>query len=131
MRRWTPLLLAVVFPLLIAFVPPGLSAQEDPEEWGDAPEGGIAYPSTGVIGQFPTCSPGLLIKHGSIPPLWTYFGGTEDYETDGNAGACGVGFPPYDADECFQDGDAGLIQPQPYTISQGVVVPCGSMGTPL
>ena len=25
-------------------------------------------------------------------------------------------FPPYDQDECFQDGDAGLIMPTSFTI---------------
>ncbi len=41
-------------------------------------------------------------------------------------------FGPYDNDECFRDGDAGLIMPEPFTIQGGVEVPCPmSAGTPL
>ena len=42
-------------------------------------------------------------------------------------------FPPYDQDECFADGDAGLMFPEPYTINgTGAVVTCpNSAGTPL
>ncbi|MCD4796729.1 MAG: hypothetical protein K8R49_06115 [Candidatus Cloacimonetes bacterium] len=49
-----------------------------------------------------------------------------DLETDGNAGACPGGcFPSYDLDECFLDGDAGLINPDSYTIdATGAVIPC-------
>jgi hypothetical protein len=134
MKRSALFSLAVVVSLVVTIVPLGASASED---WGDAPEGAIAYPSTGVIGAFPTCLTvplALYIWHGSVPPQWTFFGPMEDYENDGNAGNCinVPPFPPYDADECFQDGDAGLVRPQPYTISGGVVVPCpNSTGTPL
>lgn len=100
----------------------------DPGEWGDAPEGSIAYPSTGVIGSFPTCQntgPAQWIWHS--PLCWAFFGPGFDFEMEGNAGNCGM-FPPYDADECFADNDAGLIIPPAYTIvPQGgglVVVPC-------
>ncbi|NLX13916.1 MAG: hypothetical protein GXY44_09735 [Phycisphaerales bacterium] len=60
-----------------------------------------------------------------------------DFEWDGNAGFCPLFNPNmYDQDECFQDGDAGLMYPPAYTI-QGpvggeIVVPCsglvGSLG---
>jgi hypothetical protein len=104
---------------------------------GDAPETGIAYPATGVVGAFPTCKiPG--------PPTWiqhtnfgAWFGPTVDFELDGNAGLCQFPptFPPYDRDECFADNDAGLIRPQPFTIVAGPplnVVPCpNTQGTAL
>jgi len=100
-------------------------------EFGDAPEGALAYPSTGVTGAFPTCKNVPIagwIQHNNFG---TWFGPGFDIESDGNAGLC-PGFAPYDNDECFQDGDAGLIMPQPYTIQGGVVAPCGnSIGTPL
>ncbi|MCK5269882.1 MAG: hypothetical protein KAJ46_03820, partial [Sedimentisphaerales bacterium] len=106
-------------------------------EYGDAPEGGIAYPSMGVAGQFPTCitvGPAGWIQHGLCQ---AYFGPGFDFEPDGNAGLCPGCFPLYDQDECFNDGDAGLIMPDSYTIQMGplgalVVVPCpGAAGTPL
>ncbi len=102
-------------------------------EWGDAPESSLAYPSLGVIGGFPTCGnvppPLSFIYHGNLPPAWAYFGLGEDYELEGNADTCfkypaSKPFPPYDVDECFQDGDAGLAFPPAYTIKSGVVVPC-------
>jgi hypothetical protein len=105
-------------------------------EWGDAPEGGIAYPWLGVVGFFPTCFGGSapFIYHG--PLCWSHFPGTGtpqppfDFEPDGNAGFCQTAtFPPYDADECFMDGDAGLMFPPAYTIdSQNNVIPCSTTG---
>ncbi len=114
------------------------------KDYGDAPEGdqpgsAIAYPSTGVTGQFPTCisvptagyvEHGLGWAHfvnpaGSVP-AW-------DAEADGNAGACPGCFSPYDLDEGYLDGDAGLMFPEPFTINPaGSVVPCtNSNGTSL
>ncbi len=106
----------------------------DYPEWGDAPEGAnppvVAYPSTGVPGSFPTClrvDPANFLRH------WMtmgWFGPTWDSEGDGNAANCfnTPSFPPYDADECFADGDAGLMIPDAYTIvgpvPPGTVVPC-------
>jgi hypothetical protein len=95
-------------------------------EYGDAPELALAYPATGTIGQFPTCvgsgPPGSFVQHGASP--WAYFGPAVDYEPEGNAGNCPF-FPPYDADECWNDGDAGLLFPPAYTISPVLqVVPC-------
>jgi hypothetical protein len=112
------------------------AVQQPPQlEFGDAPEGGIAYPSLGVFGQFPTCmtvGPAGWIQHTNFG---AYFGPLVDFETDGNAGACGTAacFPPYDLDECFQDGDAGLMFPEAFTIDNAMnVVTCsGNPGTSL
>lgn len=96
------------------------------QDFGDAPEGALAYPSLGVMGSFPTCAqigPSGAIRHATIGPLW--MGPAPDPEPDGNAGLCPM-FAPYDADECFMDGDAGLIIPAAYTIL-GAEVPCPSM----
>ncbi|PNX45776.1 MAG: hypothetical protein BV459_07740, partial [Thermoplasmata archaeon M11B2D] len=102
-------------------------------DFGDAPEGSIAYPSTSVIGGFPTCyacGPSGWIEHNNSG---AWFGPTVDFEYDGNAGLCPAGFPPYDQDDCYLDGDAGLIIPQPFTINNSLnVVPCpGGIGTSL
>ncbi|MBL7152724.1 MAG: hypothetical protein ISS79_03340 [Phycisphaerae bacterium] len=109
-------------------------------EFGDAPEAALAYPSTCKIGAFPTCmsiGPAMWIRHASSGRL--FFGPMLDLEADGNAGLCARPpcFPPYDQDECFKDGDAGLVIPPAYTIVGPVgsekVVPCmasetGSLG---
>ncbi len=105
--------------------------QDDPgdpdKDYGDAPEGVIAYPSLGITGNFPTCKtvgPAGYVEHGlcwarfeMVPPPGF------DFELDGNGGLC-PGFAPYDNDECFMDGDAGLIFPDAYTIQGGIVVTC-------
>ena len=112
-------------------------APPDELDFGDAPEGGEAYPSSGVMGQFPTCKtvgmPLNWIQHGLG---WAHFGTAWDAEPDGDAGLCPPPgcFPTYDDDECYLDGDAGLIVPEPYTINAttGAVVTCPqSAGTPL
>jgi len=120
----------------LAFV---ITGKEVPTEfeYGDAPEGDsvnpvIAYPSLGVNGWFPTCKTVLTagyVEHASSGQV--YFGVPGvfpgiDLELDGNGGLCPPPncFPPYDQDECFQDGDAGLIMPPSYTIQGNVVVPC-------
>jgi len=104
-------------------------------DFGDAPEGALAYPSSGGMGMFPTCTmigPAGWIQHTNFGG---WFGPAVDFEPDGNAGFCPPsGFPPYDQDECFADGDAGLIIPPAYTIVGGVEVLCptataGSLGT--
>jgi len=101
-------------------------------EWGDAPEGAIAYPALGVIGAFPTCQntgPASWIWHS--PLCWAFFGPGFDFEIEGNAGLCGQ-FPPYDVDECYADMDAGLLVPPAYTIIPAggglQVVPCSMPG---
>lgn len=98
-------------------------------EFGDAPEGPaqIAYPSTGTVGSFPTCrtaGPAEWIQHGNFG---AFFGPAFDLEVDGNAGSCPPPgcFPPYDQDECFADGDAGLLIPSAFTIDPSLnVIPC-------
>jgi len=107
--------------------------QHEEGEYGDAPEGALAYPASGVMGMFPTCvgvGPAGYVYHASWP--YQYLGPMKDFEFDGNAGLC-PGFAPYDMDECFMDGDAGLIIPGSYTIAGGAVVTCptsagGSLG---
>jgi hypothetical protein len=86
-------------------------------DFGDAPEGALAYPSTGVMGLFPTCvgvGPASWIEHNGGT---CYFGPKVDHEADGNGGKC-PSFNPdlYNQDEKQQDGDAGLIKPRAYTI---------------
>ena len=144
MERKIGLILAVL--MLVALASPLLSvtpAQAQPVEpgdWGDAPEGAIAYPDSGTMGQFPTCiaaGPATWVYHGPGPgpvPL-AWFGVTGDpftgldWETDGNAGSCT--FPPYDQDEGefgITDLDAGLLGPHAYTVSGGSVVAFGAGG---
>jgi hypothetical protein len=101
------------------------------EDFGDAPEGVLAYPSTGMTGQFPTCInilPAGFVSHALPTQVW--FGPTVDGEPDGNAGVCPP--PPYDRDECSQgtDLDAGLLMPDPYTIVGGVVTLCSQISIP-
>lgn len=85
-------------------------------EFGDAPEGALAYPGTAVIGKFPTCqavAPAGVVIHNSVGAL--YLGNSVDAEGDGNAGNCT--FPPYDQDECGPaGGDSGLLLAGSYTI---------------
>lgn len=86
-------------------------------DFGDAPEGVVAYPDTGVLGAFPTC-----VTVGSAS--WVehlgqtcYFGPKVDLEDDGNGGQCPVYTPDlYNQDEKQLDGDAGLTKPRAYTI---------------
>lgn len=105
-----------------------------PREFGDAPEGAVAYLSSGVIGAFPTCvstgPPGSFVQHANIGLC--YFGDVVDAETDGNAGNC-PNFPPYDADECQgdADGDAGLLMPTAMTINPLVPTPVLCQATQL
>jgi len=88
-------------------------------DFGDAPEGVIAYPDEGVVGMFPTCvtvGPASWIQHASQGQM--YLGAKVDLEADGNGGQCPTFAPnQYNADETINtDGDAGLIQPRAYTI---------------
>lgn len=100
-------------------------------DFGDAPEESLAYLAPPTIGNFPTCmntgGAGSYIQHLNNPGI--FFGPLVDYETDGNAGFCPLFNPnAYNQDECFADGDAGLMYPVPYTISGAVgsetIVPC-------
>jgi hypothetical protein len=128
MKRLLPYALALAF--LVAL--PGTSRAQL-GEWGDAPEGALAYLTPAVMGQFPTCAavgPAGFIRHG--PLCWAHFPGNPtpwDLEVDGNATNC-PNFPPYDADECFLD-DAGLIFPDAWTIDPTPnIVPCPLSGQP-
>lgn len=103
-------------------------------EYGDAPENALAYPPTGVLGRFPTCTglglPNSFIRH-NVSSGQLYFGLSLDAEPDGNTGDCLWG--TYDRDECNStDGDAGLLLAGPHTIVGGLIVACpGSNGQPL
>ena len=89
----------------------------DDRDFGDAPEGTLAYPSSGIPGLFPTCvgvGPASWIEHDT---KWLYFGSRVDIEPEGNGGVCPAFNPnSYDQDEGMTDGDAGLIRPRAYTI---------------
>jgi hypothetical protein len=121
----------------MAFVITNNDQQEEYLEFGDAPESALAYPSSGIAGSFPTCmntGPAGWIQHNNFG---AWFGPSFDFETEGNAGSCPLFNPNnYDQDECFADGDAGLLFPPSYTIVGAIgseqVVPCttqtGSLG---
>ena len=73
------------------------------------------------MGSFPTCAsvgPAGWIEHGEQT---AWFGVSADGEADGNGGHCPL-FDPnlYDQDECFGDGDAGLLIPPSHTIKGAV-----------
>ena len=114
---------AVVFVACLAAGPAWSQCPPPPDtgaEFGDAPEGTLAYPDLGVAGLFPTClgGPSTCIQHAFIPggPLNNaLFGPNLDYEFDGNAGVCPP--PQYENDECYTplDGDAGLVLPTSFT----------------
>jgi len=90
-------------------------------EFGDAPEGALAYPSLGVMGKFPTCKavgPAGFVQHGTRG--WTFFGYSVDFETGGNGGFCPTFTPDgYDRDESSGDSDCGLVA-DIYTIQGSV-----------
>ncbi len=92
-------------------------------DFGDAPEGAPAYPAMGVTGAFPTCKNVPLAGWIQHTNFGAWFGPAVDFEAEGNGGIC-PSFMPYDNDECFADGDAGLMFPPAYTIIGGVEVPC-------
>jgi len=96
-----------------------------PAEYGDAPEGIMAYPDKGVTGRFPTLEgtgPADYIKHGTLGKM--YFGYSVDYEMDGDAGDAAPVGDPWDTDEGLNDRrgdvtiyrDIGLTDPCNYTI---------------
>jgi hypothetical protein len=88
------------------------------QDFGDAPEGTVAYPSLNINGAFPTCKTAGAagwIQH-TYSGAW--FGYRVDFESDGNASLCPFApNNPYDQDECYNDGDAGLIRPSSFTIN--------------
>ena len=93
----------------------------DGRDFGDAPEGALAYPSSGSFGLFPTCigtGPAAWIEHVSSE---FYLGPKVDAEREGNAGLCPAFVPGvYNRDEGFNDGDAGLMKVRAYTIKGSV-----------
>jgi hypothetical protein len=103
-------------------------------EFGDAPDGVLAYPTTGVIGDFhttglPSRPPEEAMYH-ELTSAFLYLGDTIDGEWSGNAGLPFGEFFGYDADECFDPGamprDDGLLFPTSYTIDAvtSTIVPC-------
>ncbi|RLD51398.1 MAG: hypothetical protein DRJ05_18450, partial [Bacteroidetes bacterium] len=90
-------------------------------ELGDAPEMALAYPSTNTMGIFPTCmnEPAAgYVAHIEHFEGNAWFGPSVDHELEGNAGFCPTFNPDmYNRDECFNDGDAGLIFPDGFTIN--------------
>ena len=111
---------SAVILLLTGFLPDyALAGQPAPRDYGDAPEGVLAYPSTGQSGAFPSCKstgPALFAEHNNFG---AWFGPAIDLDSEGNGGLC-PGFAPYDNDECFNDGDAGLLTPPAYTTTKKI-----------
>ncbi|MBD3384614.1 T9SS type A sorting domain-containing protein [candidate division KSB1 bacterium] len=106
------------------------NAQAQDSEFGDAPDGALAYPSLSIVGNFPTCSsvPATSWVQHYGTAMW--FGPSWDHEPDGNAGGCPAFTNQYDLDECFSDNDAGLLFPPSYTITGPAgsesVIPCSA-----
>jgi hypothetical protein len=97
-------LMVVVLALPLLSVTPAQAQPGELGDWGDAPEGAIAYPDSGTMGQFPTYitpGPATWVYHGPQQVAWFGLTGDPslnlDWETDGNAGL--GSFPPYDQDE--------------------------------
>ena len=70
---------------------------DEDKDYGDSPEGALAYPSLAINGNFPTCKTVVsagYIEHGLC---WAHFEITPtpgfDFELDGNGGLC-PGFAP-------------------------------------
>ncbi|TPW09536.1 MAG: hypothetical protein FD129_2175 [bacterium] len=95
--------------------PPGGGTEEIGCEFGDAPDGALAYSSAPLIGDFPTCmlGPNGYIVHTGLTGEMR-FGFYEDQESNGNSDDCA--FSIYDNDELFNDGDAGLMFPSPFSM---------------
>ena len=102
-------------------------------EYGDAPEGSLGYPSLGVMGAFPTCRNVLINGYIQHNNFGAWLGPQFDMEPEGNAGNCPLFNPNmYNMDECFNDGDAGLLFPDGFTITGPaggeIVAPCAGAG---
>ena len=95
-------------------------ARSEYRDYGDAPNGVVAYPRTGVIGHFPTCpsSGSGTIRHGNDSGNFFMFFGCSlcppTAETGGNRGMCWGEFN--------RDDDNGLTGTPAYTIVDGRVV---------
>lgn len=101
-----------------------VAPRASPQELGDAPYLVRAYPPNGAFGDFPTClSSPDYVHHEFGSGL--YLGASADPELEGNQDNCG--FTPHNNDECYGDGDAGLINPRPLSIdyATNAVVDCG------
>lgn len=110
------------------------SVADHPAEFGDAPEGALAYPPTGVAGDFPTATSvgaaGTFVVHTNpVPQL--RLGPSMDTELDGNDND--PLWSDYDRDECnLLNGDAGFVGASVHTIVNGLIEACGNSGsTPL
>jgi hypothetical protein len=101
---------------------------EMPGDYGDAPEGTLAYPDLGVTGAFPTCrstGPAGYVYHMGMDAA--YLGTEAAFDAEADCPEAAV-----DGDECFEDGDAGLIEPIPWTIQEDVAAACSGLApTPL
>jgi hypothetical protein len=130
-------IIVMVFLSGIIYFQPVVGQITNEFDFGDAPEGYVAYPGLPpVTGWFPTCiyvgPAGSYITHGNGEGVMGgYFGMYKDNELDGNAGNCPAQPPNLvspNQDECFNDMDAGLIKPGAYNITdfsgQGVVSTC-------
>lgn len=123
------LILAVILVGALVLSPSAVGAQGG-FEYGDAPEGAPAYPYSLVTGAFPTCKNVTTAGYIEHTNFGAWFGPTCDFESDGNGGCCPLFNPNnYDQDECFNDEDAGLIKPEPYTlVGSTVVTACPGCG---
>lgn len=102
------------------------STADQPAEFGDAPEGALAYPPNGVIGDFPTCTSvgaaGTFVVHAN-PVSQLRLGLSFDTERDGNGDDCL--WSDYDRDECNAvNGDAGFVGAGVHTIVNGLIEAC-------
>lgn len=105
-------------------------------DWGDAPDGVLAYPN-GPVGSFPTALGPDWMFHPPQPGL-LYLGNELDFEYEGNGGLPFTEFFEYDFDECSDQNapssDDGLLYPGAYTIQSGAIVSCptalGHLGPP-
>ncbi|MBN2105354.1 T9SS type A sorting domain-containing protein [bacterium] len=89
-------------------------------DYGDAPDGDIAYPGTDIVGDFPTCpaSGSNTIRHGTDSGVFNRWFGCSlcppTTETSGNRGLCRGAYN--------LDDDNGLAYTPAYTIEDGTVV---------
>ena len=108
----------------------------DGGDFGDAPEGALAYPASGIVGQFPTVfaptTPADYMMHAKQPSQ-LYLGNSLDFEYEGNGGLPFLNYYSYDFDECddASPADDGLLYPSGHTIQGTAVVPCGATSTSL
>lgn len=116
--------------IVMSFQPGPISAGGD---WGDAPQGVVAYPATVPprVGWFPTTlhGPGAgYMFHAPVPVAQIHLGNRVDFEYEGNGGLLFGPDLAYDGDECgnpaARSSDQGLLLPKSYSIQGGSVVAC-------